>query len=67
MTTCFCTSNTIYGKYVDVMGQYETHLIDIFMNINTEMSKIGAKTREKIFPLKYIFSLFSSINHGEAC
>ena len=51
MTTCYCTSNTIYDKYIDVKGQYEAHLISIFMNI-IEMSKIGAKPRGKLLPLK---------------
>ena len=56
-----CTNNTIYDKYIDAMGQYETHLISIFMNI-IKMSKIGVKTREKTiaierFLVRYIIVL----------
>ena len=51
MTTRYCTSYTIYDKCIDVMGQYEAHLISIFMNI-IEMSKIGAKPSEKLLSLK---------------
>ena len=50
MTTCYCTSNTIYDKHIDVMAN-KAHLISIFMNI-IEMSKIGAKPREKLLSLK---------------
>ena len=41
MTTCYCTSNTINDKYIDVICQYEIHLISIFMNINLNVKNMG--------------------------
>ena len=41
MPTCYCTSNTIYDKHVDVIDQYETHLISIFMKINRNVKSRG--------------------------
>ena len=41
MTTCYCTSNTINDKYIDVICQYETHPISIFMNINLNVKNRG--------------------------